>query len=74
MPSDGRERPGLTEGGVRGWGAGVGGWGKKLQKGGGLGEELLMVSCSGFYVNLKSVFPLFCFEKGVFGELIYRYR
>ena len=46
-----------------GWG-GVG-WGgvgkKKMEKVGGLGGGLLRVACSGFYVHLKSVFPLIRF-------------
>ena len=37
------------------------GEGKKIEKRGELGEDLLMVPCSGFYVNLKSVFPLIRF-------------
>ncbi|CAJ1377658.1 unnamed protein product [Effrenium voratum] len=48
--------------------------GEKIVKRGGPGGGLLMVACSGFYVNLKSVFPLIRFEKGVFRELIYRFR
>ena len=48
--------------------------GEKIAKRGGLGEDLLMVACSGFYVNLKSVLPLIRFEKGVFGETIYHFR
>ena len=40
---------------------GVGGRGGKLEKRGYPGGGLLMVVCSGFYVNLKSVFPLIRF-------------
>ena len=35
--------------------------GEKMEKRGALGEGLLMVACSGFYVHLKSVFPLIRF-------------
>ena len=45
-----------------------------MEKVGGLGGGLLMVACSGFYVHLKSVFPLIRFEKRVFRELIYCFR
>ena len=38
-----------------------GGGGEKMEKRGALGEGLLMVACSGFYVHLKSVFPLIRF-------------
>ena len=48
--------------------------GEKMVKVGGLGGGLLRVACSGFYVHLKSVFPLIRFEKRVFRELIYRFR
>ena len=51
-----------------------GGGGGKIANRGAPGGGLLMVPCSGFYVNLKSVFPLIRFEKGVFGELIHRFR
>ena len=34
---------------------------KKMVKVGGLGGGLLMVPCYGFYVHLKSVFPLIRF-------------
>ena len=48
-----------------GWGVGCGGWGvglgEKMEKVGGLGGSLLMVPCYGFYVHLKSVFPLIRF-------------
>ena len=47
---------------------------KKMVKVGGLGGGLLRVACSGFYVHLKSVFPLIRFLKRVFRELIYRFR
>ena len=38
-------------------------WGhpQKMEKTGGLGGGLLRVACSGFYVHLKSVFPLIRF-------------
>ena len=48
--------------------------GGKMVKVGGLGGGLLRVACSGFYVHLKSVFPLIRFLKRVFRELIYRFR
>ena len=38
-----------------------GGGGEKMGKTGGLGGGLLRVACSGFYVHLKSVFPLIRF-------------
>ena len=38
-----------------------GGGGGKMEKRGGPGGGLLMVACSGFYVHLKSVFPLIRF-------------
>ena len=47
---------------------------QKMVKRGGLRGGQLMVPCSGFYVHLNSVFPLLRFEKGCFGELIYRFR
>ena len=56
---------------------GSGGSGSRARGGGGSwgpGGDLLMVACSGFYVNLKSVLPLIRFKKGVFRELIYRFR
>ena len=34
-----------------------------MEKRGALGEGLLMVACYGFYVHLKSVFPLISFLK-----------
>ena len=40
---------------------GGGGGGEKMVKVGGLGGGLLRVACSGFYVHLKSVFPLIRF-------------
>ena len=45
--------PGPLGGGGRG--------GEKMEKTGGLGGGLLRVACSGFYVHLKSVFPLIRF-------------
>ena len=50
------------------------GEGEKIGKRWGPGGGLLMVPCSGFYVLLKSVFPLIRFSKGRFGELVYRFR
>ena len=50
------------------------GGGGKMVKVGALRGSLLRVACSGFYVHLKSVFPLIRFLKRVFRELIYRFR